>query len=281
MFTVRPQGGKIGWVMMPPGGADMRQMSEVLHDLIERAGGVPPILRGDMKGNNTAWGQAQALYVATRRIFDPLSDNYASATEEMCEFIQWCIENKHQDTVYVMGTQETRRGKKQGWLGLGPDDIDGYYSVSVELETLTQDRRIQEGQFGLQQQQAGVISMEMQREAFMHIAAPEEEERKVKGEQFRAGQQYNEFVWSKVMEAWARKASASSVSAVPGQMTPEEQAMVGMQAPQATQGAPMSPEQAMMAQPGNESIMGAPSPMNPSPGLGVQLAPNPVGPVVR
>ncbi len=295
VFKVMPQGAKMGWVVMPPGGSDMKQMSEVLRELTERAGGVPPILRGEMKGDSTAWGQAQALYVATRRIFDPISDNYAGAAEEMGEFVQWGIEHKHHDTVYVMATQESKRGKKHDWLGLGPKDIDNYYTVSVEISTLTQDRRIQEGQFGLQQQQAGAISMEEHRTDFLHIGSPEETDRKVKREQFEASQQYVEFVWSKIMEAWTRKAAANNVSAMPGQMTPEEQALAGMQAPQTNQAPPMSPEQAMMAQqagipggmqqaggapPGNQVIEGAPAPMAPTPGLGIQLVPPTGGSVI-
>ena len=288
VFKVMPTGGKIEWIVMPPGGSDMKQMSEVLRDLLERAGGVPPILRGEMRGDSTAWGQAQALYVAARRIFDPLSDNYAAAAEEMCEFVQWCIEHKHHDTVYVMGEQETRRGKKSDWLGLGPDDIKGYYTVSVELSTLTQDRRIQEGQFGIQQQQAGAISMETHRTDYLHIGAPEEEERKVKGEQFRASQQYNEFVWAKTMEAWTRKVAAGAQSLPPEQATaqdqipPEQAAMMAAQGQMPEQAAVPGGLQAMgEAPPGNQVIEGAPAPVAPTPGLGIGLAPQVAGPVVQ
>lgn len=280
-------GEVIEWIGAPQTGTDIKEMAILLRDLAERAGGVPDILRGNIDRNIPAWGMAQLLATAARRVFNPISDNIGITVAEMLKHTAYCLEHRHGETVYVMVDQgsQDRRGVKRGWLGLGPDDLRGYYAVSVEINTLTEDKRIQQGQFGLQMQQAGAISMEEFREQYLMIPNPEDTELKVMVEKVRNSDPYLQVFMDRVLKRLALKdvqatGAAMGLPVQAGGVPQAGQLPSGQMPIPGTPGEAMPAEQQMAQGPGVTPILGAPAPMAPTPGLGIAVTQPMIQPVV-
>jgi hypothetical protein len=199
-FKVAPAGSKLGWVSAPTIGADIQKLSELILKLTDRAGAIPDVMRGESKSGTPAWGLAQLLQTA-RRVFDPISTNFSIALSQACAFLQWLVENRVKGPVYALSEETADDGRTaQSYLPLKPSDVKGYYSCSVDIVTLTEDRRIQEGQFGIQLYQTGAIPMRELLETYLHYPAPEELMNERLVEDYRNSQQYKQMLYNRLAE---------------------------------------------------------------------------------
>jgi hypothetical protein len=256
--VIAPPGVDFSWVTAPEMGRDLKELGQQMMEIAQKMGGVPDIMRGVMPDHEVpAWGLMQ-LYMAARRVYNPVANNHAISMTQRAEWIYQAIENLHQDTVYVQNVVVDKKGKtKRDWLGLGPKDINGYYAVTIDLQTLTMDRRIQQGQYGLQLFQANLISERECLENYLMYPAPEEMMRETRREKFRNSPPYQQMLWEQF------------VAIKQGKMAQRRQA-AGLP-PEGQMQAPTQPLVNQNQQPnpaGPENITGAPAAVPPGPGMG-------------
>ncbi len=266
-MIVAPPGVEFGWVVGPEGGRDLKELGDKLIEIAKSMSGVPDIMRGIMPNREVpAWGLMQ-LYQAARRVYNPVTTNCAISLTKRAELMYHIIENVHKDIVYVQVSERDKRtGKvKKDWLGLGPRDIDGYHAINIDIETLTMDRRIQQGQYGLQLWNSGAITQEELLEHYLMYSSPEEMQRRLRIEKFRNSPPYNQYV----MDRWFARQDLRV------QQRRQEAGLV----PPPTQPAVNEGQQPAPA--GPENITGAPAAMAPGPGQGGVglIPPNSVGPM--
>ncbi len=124
-------GETLNWLGPPPSYVDLGQLNQEISSLIERAS-IPSMALGANSGDS---GYAiNQLIAAARTKLKPLVSHAERAIERM--FRTWLdiIERQIKQTVYVYD-----RGKKSGpagWIGLGPDDIQGYRYIKVTLNPI-------------------------------------------------------------------------------------------------------------------------------------------------
>jgi len=272
----------MGWMLAPPMGVDIKDLTGELRQWADRVANVPDIVRGEAKSGTPAWGMAQLL-MSARRIYDPIANNAAISHTERAKHVMQIIQHVHKEPITVLSST-SEEGKKRAWLELGPNDINGYYGVNAEIVTLTEDRRIQMGQFGAQMHSEGAISMRGLREEYLMIAAPEEMEKEVKKEQIRNSKEWADMVFSMIrlrVEDKRRQAAEQAgaqflpLSAANPQQPGVLAGQLGMMPPVMSQ--PMQPG---MPEQGMAAIPGAPSPQAPTPGVGLPVSMPMQGPVV-
>ncbi|MDP2728049.1 MAG: hypothetical protein Q8P59_10970, partial [Dehalococcoidia bacterium] len=300
VFKAIPPGWKAGWMEAPHSGKDLndaiKDIKEDLEDII------PNVLKGVSIGGRTAGYAINQMITTARLVFDPISDNAAVALSKMVQFMWRLIEKKIKEKVYVLGedpnsTEATAKGKK--WLGLGPDDIFGYYACTVNIAPLVPENRIAEGQFGLQAWQAKAIPWRMYLEDFLKVPNPDEimMERLVEDEVYMgegslhgwAVQQAMKLAeMDQVLKDQQQTAMLSGVSLPPG----IEERMGGMGGPPPGMAAgpglpglsglapsPGGPGGQMPLAPGAGAVPGVPgAPPNPGAGLPGNTMPIPGGP---
>ena len=280
--TLMP-GEELGWMGGPPISPELFKYLDVVLRLADRAGNVPDVMKGQMeKAGIPAWGLAQ-LYTYAKRVIYPMAKNLADSISSMAAFMLELIDTKIDGKVYLQTQQTEDRTLSRKALGIGPDEIDGYYDISVELVTLTEQLRIMEAQLGLQLWAGGQgpITLRSLLEDYLHIQAPEEmmDERKI--EQFEASPEYQQ--WER--QRWFQRHAIPEMKALGA--TPEQIAQVGgaMGAlppgavppgalpPGALPPGALPPGAPPMGQ-GAQAIPGAPSPLPPQPGQGLPLTPS-------
>ena len=163
------------WLEAPPVGKDLNDQILYLDRTLSQV--VPDVMKGISAGNDQPGYAIYQLSTAARLVYDPLSENAAVALTAMVEFWQYLIENRVQDTVYVMAQIKRGDVSTRKVVSLSPDDLKGNYKVIVNMAALLPSNRQMEVQMGLAMFQANVITWRTFLEEYAHMDAPEREMR--------------------------------------------------------------------------------------------------------
>lgn len=263
-ILVADPGWKLNFQTAPPVSSDVVKFMQMLESILQSV--IPNVLRGIGESGQPAWAIRQ-LAQAAKMVYTPVIGNASIAYEEMFRFWLDLCEFTIKDRVYVWRTLEGQ--KRREYVSLGPEDIRGYRAITARMEPVLPDTLIADGQFGLQQVEAGAIDMNTHREQFLHIPDPERIERKVMLERLKYDPQSPLYQW---MAAEAIKAAG----VIRESKGPPPDAVNGLPLPPGLE--EMLAEQAAMAgqmptsAPGLPGGPGGPGgPMAPEPGLGLPL----------
>jgi hypothetical protein len=237
----------------------LSDLVNLLNMMIDRSG-LAAVMYGQGASSSSGYMVSQ-LMTAAQLVYAPIVDNARMALQDMIPFMWRLVEKRKGRTVYVWGAGEGKGSKD--WLGLGPDDIDGYYACEVTIKPLLPMDEIAQRDSALRMVKGGLWSKEHARE-HTGLGQPEEEADQIAVEQYMDSPKVNELI---VMDA-ARKAGLIKPEPVPQpvpQGPPQILGQNGMPMPQ--QGANMQGLGGFQASPPIQ-------PTGPlSPGQGLPMAP--------
>lgn len=127
---------------MPRGGVDLDKAIATKRGLLNLA--LPEVLQGVVDTTESGYQLSQAIHIA-RLAFDPLVQNAERALARRTGFESWLIENRIRETCYVWGEPpkgRRRRTADAGWLGIGPDELNGVHRYKVRLNPETPTNRV-------------------------------------------------------------------------------------------------------------------------------------------
>jgi hypothetical protein len=122
------------------------------------------VVKGTVAGDQSGYAINQAAHLA-RLAWDPIVSNAQTALGERVNFESWLIENRIGEKVYAWGEQRqkgrsNRAPTKAGWLGIGPEDLNGIHRYEVRLDPETPSNRVIETRAVIEQMNARLISYE-------------------------------------------------------------------------------------------------------------------------
>ena len=148
----------------PKTGIDLQKAGEQINQIINRVH--PPALSGQDTGSS-GYQLNQSAYLGGLR-YSPILKNGEIALGQRTSFESWLIENKVGETVYAWGEvpQVTprrgynpgARGTREGWLGVGPDDLKGAHRYRVALDAEVPSNKVLEVRTQVEMLQAGLTS---------------------------------------------------------------------------------------------------------------------------
>jgi hypothetical protein len=115
------------WQGTPP---DLDELIAQTRAMIDQAG-APSVLFGVPPGGNTSGYLLNQLINTARVSFQQVARHAEQALERVVQLIWRLVEARIGETVFVFEAED-----EQGWIGLGPQDIDGYHAVRVRLDPL-------------------------------------------------------------------------------------------------------------------------------------------------
>jgi hypothetical protein len=131
-------------VDMPRSGVDLDKTVQWVRDFIQMA--LPNVVQGIATGEQSGWAITQASQLA-RLGWQPIIDNAQFALSRRQGFESWLIQNRVREDVSVWGevpaSYSTARAR-QGWLTVGPSDLNGVHRYRVRLQPETPADRIQQ-----------------------------------------------------------------------------------------------------------------------------------------
>ena len=148
----------------PKTGVDLQKAGEQVGEILNRVH--PPALSGQDSGSS-GYQLNQTAYLGGLR-YSPILKNGEIALGQRTSFESWLIENKVGETVYAWGEvpQVTprrgynpgARGTREGWLGVGPDDLKGAHRYRVALDAEVPSNKVLEVRTQVEMLQAGLTS---------------------------------------------------------------------------------------------------------------------------
>ncbi len=164
-------------VFVSPPAEHMQLMTNLISQamqLFDQSSGLGPAIRG-VGGADQPGYALQQLIGASLLSLKPAIKQRDWQLARALGYTQRLIEHRIGEPVPVWGTNPdaTKGGKK--WLELGPDDINGYYKVSVESKPLMGQLRISLGSFAASMVKARMMSRGHAMEEFLGIEQPEDE----------------------------------------------------------------------------------------------------------
>ena len=131
-------------VDMPKSGVDLDKTVQWVRQFIELA--LPNVVQGMVGQDQSGWAITQASQLA-RLGWQPLVDNAQFALSRRQGFESWLIQNRVREDISVWGetpaNYSTARAR-QGWLTVGPEDLNGIHRYRVRLQPETPADRIQQ-----------------------------------------------------------------------------------------------------------------------------------------
>lgn len=124
----------------PHTSVDLDKAIQFVKSMIDLA--LPDTLQGAVTGEMAGYTLNQAAHLATLT-WGPIVDNVQDCLSDRVGWESRLIDEHIGETVYVWGqSAQTRRAgmktqEKAGWIGLGPQDIDGVHNYEVTLEPAT------------------------------------------------------------------------------------------------------------------------------------------------
>ncbi len=165
------EGEEIGFLTWPGNGPEINQMVELIMRMVERAG----------LGSDASYGQSTGdsgyainqLISAARMKLKPIVSHAERGLVHIIRLLWDIIEYMRQERVYLYA-----KGEKgtSGWLGLGPEDLNGYRQVQVKLNPVMPTDSYARSSEAINLLRAGVISLRTARER-VGIEQPDDEER--------------------------------------------------------------------------------------------------------
>lgn len=133
----------VGPVEMPRAGIEADKLIADIRGMLELA--LPSIVQGVVSGGESGYALNQAAHLA-RLAWDPIVSNAEVALGEITGFESWLIEKRIGETVYAWGEQQGKgrkqRGTRAGWLGIGPDDLNGVHRYKARLDPETPSNKV-------------------------------------------------------------------------------------------------------------------------------------------
>lgn len=292
------QGERLYFLTWQGSGPDIDRQIAMVKGLMDQAG-LPGVMYGDPGGTDTGYAINQ-LIAAARMKFKPTVAHAQRALEQVLGIILDIIEYKAKQTLYVYAPGP--RGKKGGWIGLGPEDIAGWRQVTVRLNPVmptdkyaTSSRVINEVKAGLRSELSGMEEL--------GIEHPDEEMRRILIERWKKSPQVQQFLTEQALKragmrlrepqmtqqrlmemmpqlppalqqaigAWLQGGGAGAgAGSEGGAMGPEVMAAPGVLA---VPGEPPAPMGAALASLGAEGAPGAIAPEEPMPRVGPRVRP--------
>ena len=131
-------------VDMPRSGVDLEKTLQWTRDFIQMA--LPNVVQGLVSSEQSGWAITQASQLA-RLGWQPIIDNAQFALSRRVGFESWLLQHRVREDVSVWGevpaNYSTARAR-QGWLTVGPDDLNGVHRYRVRLQPETPADRIQQ-----------------------------------------------------------------------------------------------------------------------------------------
>ena len=156
----------------PRTGMDLQKAGEQVQGILNRV--LPPALTGQDTGTS-GYQLNQSAYLGALR-YSPILKNGEIALGQRVSFESWLIENRVGETVYAWGEvpQVTprrgynpgARGTREGWLGVGPDDLKGAHRYRVALDAEVPSNKVLEVRTQVEMLQAGLTSRTQAMEEF-------------------------------------------------------------------------------------------------------------------
>jgi hypothetical protein len=130
-------------VDMPRSGQDLEKTIGFIRGFIEMA--LPNVVSGAVNAEQSGWAITQASQLA-RLGWQPIIDNAQFALSRRVSFESWMIEKRVREPVSVWGETpanfSTSRAR-QGWLTLGPEELNNVHRYRVTLQPETPADQIQ------------------------------------------------------------------------------------------------------------------------------------------
>ena len=115
------------WQGTPP---DLDELIAQTRAMIDQAG-APSVLFGIPPDGNTSGYLLNQLINTARVSFQQIARHAEQALERVVQLMWRLVESRIGEPVFVFEAED-----EQGWIGLGPQDIDGYHAVRVRLDPL-------------------------------------------------------------------------------------------------------------------------------------------------
>ena len=115
------------WQGTPP---DLDELIAQTRAMIDQAG-APSVLFGIPPDGNTSGYLLNQLINTARVSFQQIARHAEQALERVVQLMWRLVETRIGEPVFVFEAED-----EQGWIGLGPQDIDGYHAVRVRLDPL-------------------------------------------------------------------------------------------------------------------------------------------------
>jgi hypothetical protein len=148
-------------VEMPRAGVESDKLIADIRGMIELA--LPSIVQGVVSGGESGYALNQAAHLA-RLAWDPIVSNAEIALGERTGFESWLIEKRIGEPVYAWGEEQGKgrrqKGVKAGWLGIGPDDLNGVHRYRAKLDPETPSNKVIETRAIMEQMQARLVTYE-------------------------------------------------------------------------------------------------------------------------
>jgi hypothetical protein len=123
---------------------DLEKTIQFVRQFIEMA--LPNVVQGLAQADQSGWAITQSAQLA-RLSWQPLIDNAQFALSRRTGFESWLIDKRIREPVHVWGEQPanyTTGRSQQGWLKIGPEDLNGVHRYRVRLQPDTPADRIQQ-----------------------------------------------------------------------------------------------------------------------------------------
>lgn len=131
----------IGPMDQPRTSIDLDKAIQFVKSMIDLA--LPDTVQGAVTGEMAGYTLNQAAHLASLT-WGPIVDNIQTALSDRTGWESWLIENRIGETVYVYGSAPEPRKRpgqplryKNGWMGIGPKDLDSVHNYEVTLEAAT------------------------------------------------------------------------------------------------------------------------------------------------
>ena len=115
------------WQGTPP---DLDELIAQTRAMIDQAG-APSVLFGIPPDGHTSGYLLNQLINTARVSFQQIARHAEQALEQIVQLMWRLVETRIGETVFVFEAEDD-----QGWIGLGPQDIDGYHAVRARLDPL-------------------------------------------------------------------------------------------------------------------------------------------------
>lgn len=272
----------VGPIDPPRSGVDIDKIITQIRGFLELA--LPSVVQGVVSGDESGYALNQAAHLA-RLAWDPIIANAEVALSERVSFESWLIEKKIGERVYSWGPTPgtgarlrrplaTAQAGPSGWLGVGPDELQGAHRYTVKLDPETPSNKTLEIRAHVEMVKAGFETTAMAIEALG--GDPGEVERGLLIENLKRSPQIQERLMQRV---WQRlgmgdQQQLQQIGAGPNgapRLPPELAAML------AGGGGPGGPGGPPGLGGPSQGGIGLPSPI--SPGNGMPLTPTPQGSV--
>jgi hypothetical protein len=148
----------------PKTGIDLQRAGEQINTILNRI--LPSALTGQDSGSS-GYALNQSAYLGSLR-YSPILKNGEFALSARTGFESWLIDEKIGEKVYCWGPvpavsprrgyNPSARGARNGWLAVGPDELNGVHRYRVALDAEVPSNRVLEVRTQVEMLQAGLTS---------------------------------------------------------------------------------------------------------------------------